>query len=91
MDEGLRDALNARLEEMQSAADGAERSLQAAVQALREIQTLCEVRVGPNGSSDALETAKQQAAQADVSLEAVAEEIDRVSDVLHSVAGLDDE
>ena len=91
MDDGLIPALNARLAEMGGAAAGAERSLDAACRALREIQELCETELDDEPDDEELSKAKMNAARADVSLDAVAGEIDRVAEALRSVAGLDGE
>lgn len=91
MDDGLIPALNARLTEMGGAAAGAERSLDAACRALQQIQELCETQLPDEPSEDELTNAKTHAARADVSLDAVADEIDRVAAVLRDVAGLEDE
>jgi len=91
MDDGLIPALNARLTEMGGAAAGAERSLDAACRALQQIQELCETQLPESPSEGEVSRAKSSAARADVSLDAVADEIDRVAAALHSVAGLDDD
>ncbi|WP_143815303.1 hypothetical protein [Longibacter salinarum] len=90
MDEGLIPALNARLAEMGDAAHGAEKSLTAACRALGEIQALCEERLEEDASSEQLEGVKKNAARADVSLDAVAQEIQRIGEALERVAGLDE-
>jgi hypothetical protein len=90
MDDALIPALNARLTEMGGAAAGAERSLEAACRALKQIQLLCETQLPDDPSEDELSKAKTSAARADVSLNAIAGEIDRVAEALRLVAGLDD-
>ena len=90
MDDGLIPALNARLEEMGEAAGGASKSLRAACRALDEIEALCETRVPDDADDDALNRVRQAAAQADVSLEAVASEIQHIAAAIDAVAGLDE-
>lgn len=90
MDDRMISALNNRLTEMGQAAGGAERSLQAACRALREIQAMCETQVPEKPDDEHIAATKTQAARADVSLSAVADEVERVSDALRAVAGLDE-
>jgi len=90
MDDRMISALNNRLAEMGRAAGGAERSLQAACRALQEIQSMCETQIPDEPSDEDISTAKTHAASADVSLAAVADEVERVSDALRSVAGLNE-
>ncbi|NBC86251.1 MAG: hypothetical protein GVY25_08675 [Bacteroidetes bacterium] len=91
MDDGIIPALNARLEEMGEAAGGASKSLRAACRALDEIEALCDTQVPDDADDDALNRARRAAAQADVSLEAVASEIQRIGAAIDAVAGLDDD
>lgn len=90
MSDSVIEPLNARLQEMGNAAEGAERSLQTACRALREIQSLCDVELPGDAAPGDVEAAKSNAARADVSLDAVADEIERVTEALRSVAGLDE-
>jgi len=79
--------LSDRLDALQQTALCAGTSLETAHRAMTEIADLCDVEVPTSPDSDAYEEAKVSAARAEVSLEAAADELERIAAALRATAG----
>lgn len=76
-----------RLDALAGTASSAERSLATARQAMKEIADICDVEVPDDPSRQQYEDAKKAAARAEVSLDAAADELDRMAAALRAAAG----
>lgn len=76
-----------RLEALQQTALRAGTSLETAHRAMTEIADLCDVDVPASSEADGAEKAATAAARAEVSLEAAADELERVAAALRATAG----
>jgi len=80
------DRLASRLEALEQTAIRAGRSLQTARRAMEDIADLCDVAVPPDPAADDYDEARTAAARAEVSLDAAADELERIAAALRATA-----
>lgn len=74
-----------RLEVLEETAARAEQSLSTARRAMQDVADLCDVDVPRDPDAESFENAQTAAARAEVSLDAAADELERISAALRAV------